>query len=225
MATNKRLTDLTDYTSVLPYDSELFGIYQPLIGWKSKRIKDRFDKGFQSNKRALLDRLKAQFTGLVAIRYDQDCQVHIELNPGALQAGALRSFDSILMDKIAEKLPTYQTLKSSDWSRVINGDSIEKIFAEFVVPAYSRFYSEHCRDQTPDRMFLIKGRSADAEHQRPLFINAFESQLHYESSLAGALLFLTEHRNFNELANLFYSVKDNAVAECVNDFETPGVRI
>ena len=32
MTTNKRITDLTDYTSVLPYASELFGVYQPMIG-------------------------------------------------------------------------------------------------------------------------------------------------------------------------------------------------
>ena len=67
MATNKRLTDLTDYTWVLPYDSEMFGIYQPLIGWKSKRIADRFDRGFQSDKHLLLERLKRQFTGLLNI--------------------------------------------------------------------------------------------------------------------------------------------------------------
>ncbi|MEA2781757.1 MAG: hypothetical protein QOK29_3301, partial [Rhodospirillaceae bacterium] len=37
MSANKRITDLTDYVSVLPYASELFGVYQPLIGWRSKR--------------------------------------------------------------------------------------------------------------------------------------------------------------------------------------------
>ncbi len=42
MATNKRLTDLTDYKSVLPYASEIFGVYQPLLGWKGKRNLDRF---------------------------------------------------------------------------------------------------------------------------------------------------------------------------------------
>ena len=36
----KRLTDLTSYDVVLPYASELFGVYQPLIGWKSKRAEE-----------------------------------------------------------------------------------------------------------------------------------------------------------------------------------------
>lgn len=42
MATNKRITDLTDYKSVLPYASEIFGVYQPLIGWKGRRNLKRF---------------------------------------------------------------------------------------------------------------------------------------------------------------------------------------
>jgi len=209
MATNKRLMDLIDYTSVLPYDSELFGIYQPLIGWKSKRIKDRFDKGFQSDKRSLLDKLRSQFTGLVTVRYDPDCQVRIEMSPGALQAGAMRSFDSLVMEKIAERLPPFGELRPDAWERAINRDRIDQIVREFVIPTYSSFYSEHCRGQNPDRVMYIAGRG-DTEDQRKLFLNAFESQLRYESSLAGALLFLTEHKNFDQLEDLFYSVKDNA---------------
>lgn len=210
MSTNKRLMDLIDYTSVLPYDSELFGIYQPLIGWKSKRIKDRFDKGFQSDKRSLLDKLRSQFTGLVTVRYDPDCQVRIEMSPGALQAGAMRSFDSLVMEKIAERLPPFGELRPDAWERAINRDRIDQIVREFVIPTYSSFYSEHCRGQNPDRVMYIAGRGADTEDQRKLFVNAFESQLRYESSLAGALLFLTEHKNFHQLEDLFYSVKDNA---------------
>ena len=47
MTTVKRITDLTSYTSVLPYASEMFGVYQPLLGWKSKRIEERFNEGFR----------------------------------------------------------------------------------------------------------------------------------------------------------------------------------
>jgi hypothetical protein len=33
MAAPKQLTDLIDSTAILPYVSELFGIYQPLLAW------------------------------------------------------------------------------------------------------------------------------------------------------------------------------------------------
>jgi hypothetical protein len=75
MATSKRITDLSDYTSVLPYASELLGIYQPLLGWKSKRINSRFNKGLEKDKMSLLNMLKQQFTGRVKVDYGDDCQM------------------------------------------------------------------------------------------------------------------------------------------------------
>src|SRR4029079_12889787 len=33
-----------DYKGVLPYASELFGICQPLLGWKSRIIQRRYDR-------------------------------------------------------------------------------------------------------------------------------------------------------------------------------------
>lgn len=211
MATNKRLTDLIDYTSVLPYASEMFGIYQPLIGWKSKRIARRFNQGFVNDKRAVLDSLKRHFSGVVDVQYDQNCQIRINLKPGALEAGKLKKFDSIVLEKIAEKLPPYDRYDSNVWSETITRDQIEVVFKEFVTPAYSAYYTEHCRGGDTNRLMSTSGRAADPESQRKLFLNAFESQLKYESSMAGALLFLTEHGNFTELSNIFYSVKNNSM--------------
>lgn len=41
MTTHRRITDLQAYRQVLPYASEIFGIYQPLLGWKSQRMVQR----------------------------------------------------------------------------------------------------------------------------------------------------------------------------------------
>ena len=37
--------NLADFQETLPYASELFGVYQPLLGWRSKMIQRRVDKG------------------------------------------------------------------------------------------------------------------------------------------------------------------------------------
>ena len=69
MTTVKRITDLTPYASVLPYASELFGVYQPLLGWKSRRIEKRFQAGLSSRTSASSsDRLTRQFAGVVTSR-------------------------------------------------------------------------------------------------------------------------------------------------------------
>ena len=36
---------MDQFKGTLPYASELFGIYQPLLGWKSKITAERYDDG------------------------------------------------------------------------------------------------------------------------------------------------------------------------------------
>lgn len=137
MTVVKRITDLTNYTTVLPYASELFGIYQPLIGWKSKRIIERYQKGLENDKAAILNRLKSRFAGLVDITYKDNSQVQIDLKPGALEAGKLRSFDSILLQQISQKLPDYSKYHPGVWNELITKDNINTILKKDVTKIYS----------------------------------------------------------------------------------------
>ncbi|MBT8069696.1 MAG: peptidoglycan-binding protein [Gammaproteobacteria bacterium] len=42
----RRIENFDSYKGILPYASEIFGVYQPLLGWKSRRINRRFRKAF-----------------------------------------------------------------------------------------------------------------------------------------------------------------------------------
>jgi hypothetical protein len=53
----ERLIDLSSYKRVLPYDSELFGVYQPMIGWKSRRKIVRIGSGVQLEHSQIQSRL------------------------------------------------------------------------------------------------------------------------------------------------------------------------
>jgi hypothetical protein len=217
MSSLKTLKQLIDFTTVRPYASELFGIYQPLLGWKSKRIERRFTQGFALDKQSVLTTLKNQFSGLVDIQYNPDCQLGIQIWPGALVTGQPRSFDSVVLDKVAALLPPHDRYEKDIWREVINRDQIEQIFREFVIPSYVSYYSEHCRSGSAGRATVMAGR-AGAAGQQQLFLKAFESQLRYESSVAGALLYMTDHNSFAELEKTFYNVKDNELqaAELTN---------
>ena len=105
MATVKRITDLGQYSGVLPYASEMFGIYQPLLGWKSKRIEERIAKGLSTDKAQILKNLEREITPSVSIKYDDAGQIQIEIAPGQLRSGARRSSDSVVLERIAESLP------------------------------------------------------------------------------------------------------------------------
>ena len=209
MTSVKRITDLSDYTTVLPYDSELFGIYQPLLGWKSKRIEARFRQGFERDRTSMLEKLKNAFTGLVDIQSKDNGQIEIALKPGAPHAGALRSFDSILLQQVAARLPPYDKYKPDVWPTLITQDLLQAILQKEVTPVYATAYADLFKGGTlggaaAPSLLRLDNRS-DA---RRLQEAAFERQLQYESALAGALLFLEKKRRFDVLFDVFYATKD-----------------
>lgn len=207
MASPKRLSDLIDYTAVLPYDSELFGIYQPLLGWKSRRIATRLEAGYDHDRRSLLERFGRQFSGLVDIVYGEGCDVKITLRPGAASAVGLRSFDSVLLEKLAGRLPPHDRLRPAIWQRLLGAAELEHIFAAEVAPVYADLYQQICKGQMAGRLEAItRSRMLEPERARA----SVENRLRYESSLAGALQYLAEQKAFATLADLFYTSKDNA---------------
>jgi hypothetical protein len=211
MPSNKRLADLTSYASVLPYDSEMFGVYQPLLGWRSQRTEERFQKGFAKDKAALLGRLKAEFTGLVDVSYAAN-KVDLSLRPGILSGGKARAYDSVLLDELAKKLPAEGGADASAWAQVITRDSVEALLKGEVAKAYAGAFSEVLKTSpssstTRARAAAAAGGAAADTRSR---LSGFEQQLQYESSVAGALLFLVQERQHAALQELFYSARDNA---------------
>src|SRR6478609_6136989 len=98
-----RMTTIDDYSrfkNVLPYASELFGVYQPLIGWKSKR------------------KLKRAVSGVVSIGVDTDGyvpNVDVTFDDLAARLGHVRpgrkrlgmpgeQNDSLFLECVAESL-------------------------------------------------------------------------------------------------------------------------
>lgn len=199
MTTNKRITDLTDYTAVLPYASEMFGVYQPLLGWRSKRSEERFLRGFLHDKPLLLEKLKTQFKGLVDVVYKDGTLVEIAIKPGALQVGKFRSFDSVVLEQLALKLPAEKVTKTSVWNDIINTASINTILKGSVSQTYSAAYPTFMKT-------AAAAASVDTGKQK---IAAFEGQLQYESSIAGAVLFLAETKNYEALNDIFYNTANN----------------
>src|ERR1700742_781771 len=118
MASNKKLTDLINYTTVLPYASELFGIYQPLLGWKSKRLTERFQKGFANDRRSLLNNLRMHFAAQVDVEYGKDCGVDIKMKPGMMASGKLKRFRSLLLKRISIELPPYEKYDTDIWPTI-----------------------------------------------------------------------------------------------------------
>ena len=211
MTTVKRIGDLTDYRAVLPYASELFGVYQPLLGWKSKRIGQRIAEGFENDRPQLIERLKRDYNAVVDIRYD-DNQLVFEIRPGVIAGGKFRNFDSIVLKKIAEKLPRFEELKPETWAATITFDIVQQILDRDVRDLYSHEYDELRKVREPYDLAL-RSRSAGGAVGYPspeVQRKAFEQQLRYESSIAGALLDLVKRKQHNILKELFYTTVDSS---------------
>lgn len=234
----KRITDLSNYTTVLPYSSELFGVYQPLIGWKSKRIMERFKKGLDNDKAKLLSRFKTSFAGLVDIRHKDNQQIELKLKPGALEAGKLRSYDSILLQQLAQKLPSYADYHPGIWSELITADTLQNIFKKEIAPVYTQVYADFIRSDNSilgsmpifsreeatatlhrganieeslhgaDTATLTRSTLFD-EQNKQIEIGSLMHQLQYESSVAGSLLYLVASRKHELLSEIFYTTKNN----------------
>lgn len=210
MATVKRITDLRPYSSVLPYASEMFGVYQPLLGWKSRRIQERLAQGYRNDRRSILDNLTRQFAGQAEVAYRDSNQVDIKISEGLLRAGALRAYDSVVLQAVAAALPPYPEYQPSVWSNVITRDRLDHILKTDVVKAYGAAYPEMRRaDGAPD---LLRSRAgASREGTSAAMGNAaFEEQLRYESAVVGALRLMTESKAHAALEEVFYASRDRA---------------
>lgn len=205
MPANKRLSELTDYTAVLPYASELFGVYQPLLGWKSKRIAARFDAGFARDRRRVLDAIATPLAPRAQVAYNVDGYPTIDLHAAERSGGQARRFDERILQLLADRLPPWDEFRPEAFDEVITRDAIEELFAREVVPAYEQLGFAATRGEGEFAEYANAART-DARIGRA----ALEERLARESQVAGAVLQLREAGQIAELESIFYAVKDDS---------------
>src|SRR5689334_7521089 len=135
MPTNQRITDLTDYSYVLPYASEMFGVYQPMIGWRSRRMARRYGV----DRQALLQSFASNYSGVADTSFSKtDCVADIKgIDIGTLALRRLiENDDSVLMQAIAARLPRDRPPAGEQWSEFINPDLLRKLLATDVSQRY-----------------------------------------------------------------------------------------
>jgi hypothetical protein len=210
MATVKRIADLGQYSGVLPYASEMFGIYQPLLGWKSKRIAERIERGLARDKAHIIRSLQREISPSISIQYDDSGQVHIELEVGELRAGVKRGFDSLVLERIGRSLPRYEDYEPSIWANHITSDLLDSILKTDVVTSYTRALAQ-LRELNPARRRLEESRGSPSSGLAPeVETSAFEKYLSYESQVAGMLQLLVDQGQHDTLRDLFYVSKDSS---------------
>jgi hypothetical protein len=235
MAANKRLQDLTDYKSVLPYASELFGVYQPLIGWKSARKIKRIKDAVHVENIALLARLGGNLASTAAIDFTND---HILRAPGLKPAGLagprLANHDSVVLRQIQSALKSEPKMPKSvgDWARLINAETLTNSLRTEVLDYYNKLSLEKVRqiadlpqeENESDQAFNLRKKLLVESSQGDI-----RTAVEDEAVIAGVLNLLLEKKRTNELASIFYThpeanaktAFDDVLRKTELDFEDP----
>lgn len=123
--------DFEKFKGTLPYASESFGIFQPLLGWKSKRTQDRMFAETRGNYAELVDRLKNRVVPNSEVFLETSIQIAGEI-------------DSLLARQIVSKLDLKNRPSVSEWQTIINSESIRKLVADAEVQ-----FNNYIQEKTP----------------------------------------------------------------------------
>lgn len=118
--------DFKKFTGTLPYASELFGVFQPLLGWKSKRTKNILEEESAKSYSILAELIKFRSfyyapTDSFSVRgvFDEDMAFHIA-----------DEIDSLLTRDIAKKLNPKKMPSDNEWRTIITHQSVAEHLAE-----------------------------------------------------------------------------------------------
>ncbi len=206
----KKISDLTKYKGVLPYASELFGVYQPLIGWKSARKAKRIQ--------AALNTAKSQFMQNLLKNYRPN--VHIEFAPNGsvlerkIEAGNVfknklnPQYESRLLQMISTSLLERDMLNVDDWKQLLSKEALgillkEKVFAQYQEATFSAIETIGSLNQMEgetDAVFMHRKATLVSEANSLLLSN-----LNKESVIAGLLIDWSSQGMNKPLQELFYS--------------------
>jgi hypothetical protein len=141
--------DFDKFKGSLPYASELYGVYQPLIGWKSRLMTRRFEAGINSlNRQFLLDlfpRFQPQFT--ISDFSGDNVQTKVRAFFNLEMASEAKTLSPLLNDassslvakKTIEKIETSGLDNPEAWVRFTSRDELANTLIEIQEDVQTEF--------------------------------------------------------------------------------------
>ena len=189
----KKISDLTKYKGILPYASELFGVYQPLLGWKSARKTKRIQTALNSAKTQFMQNLLKNYQPNVAIEFAPNGNVvQRKIEAGNLLKNKLNpQNESRLLQMISASLLERDMPDANDWKQVLSKEALtillkEKVFTQYQEITFSTIETINSLNQMEgeaDDEFVHRKASLMSEAN-----NLFLSNMNKESVIAGLLI-------------------------------------
>ncbi|MCA9931834.1 MAG: hypothetical protein KC419_25295 [Anaerolineales bacterium] len=212
----KQIKNLSKFTNTLPYASEIFGVYQPLLGWASRRSIQRIMKGFTIDRNALLNNLLRQTVPLHSTFFqEEDCVIEIEhISAGTLERNVPRQQKSFLLNLLREELPPRNQMSPDRWTDLVHPQRIEELLMDPVRVACMEDIRAYCD-------FYRENAAKYQEMKRPLTppTTYSKQRVDFESKIGGMLIYLLDNQLFDQFDILFYPKPYAYVDDLLNLFK------
>jgi hypothetical protein len=213
------MASLNDYKGTLPYASELFGIYQPLLGWRSQIIQRRYDRFRSSLYTEMAGRVLVGSAAPVLVRMTDGGNV-LSHGVGALSFDVsnlkpvdfTQSFEPYVSSSI-DSCVTRMIVKDlgpvppTDWRSIISLDRMEVLLNQLK----DLLSHPDQLQQRPDLKDYVDGFVGTYD-PRTGSQTIFQDLFAKECKVSGYLVFLSQHAASN-LTALFYRTPKSALLD------------
>ena len=188
-------TDLAQFEGSLPYASELYGLYRPLLGWRSRRTARRINAGLDAGRRRFLATILTELTPAYDVDGEDAREARFRIRPAVDRVSGsplvADGVDSLVGRKTIEAIGAENVQNQDAWRAETEPDRLaERLDA----------VSDAVREEVIDRVRSVTadGQGADsaAAHR------VLHAVLTRESMAAGALARLHEVEDGRHLRSL-----------------------
>ena len=188
--------DLEKFRGQYPYGSELFGVYQTLLGWRSARARNWFAKGYAVDRLRLSDAMFSRVRPDVEARPNADQVIEGIDRIGIGVANDDPKYPSKLIEALAEHIPDGRHLDEPQfWRDKLTDDRLMATLNRKVRKEAQQILE---RPAEPHEVFDRRAMSPVARSQKALQF------LEHESRIAGQLKLLRDAGATGELQRLFF---------------------
>jgi len=181
--------DFEKFTGALPYASELYGVYQPLLGWKSRLIMRRIAAGIDSFRRSFLIQYVPRFSPRIEFSrqtlHPREVQFHVGLAGESQRTSPLIAYatGSIIAKKALAAIEQDGVDHPEAWSKYTSADSLAEML---------KASTDDIRNEYAKRLeAVLQQRQGELSNNQQAQV--LTEILNRESIAAGALAFLHDN--------------------------------
>ncbi|HTN72548.1 MAG TPA: hypothetical protein VMO00_15820 [Methylomirabilota bacterium] len=204
--------DLSKFKGALPYDSQLYGIYQPLLGWKSGLQSIRLRKGLIWLRQSYLSDVTRLMAPNYSIRSAVSDSAEFDLgiaNPStANQAQGIAGIDAIVTQQVIAEVQKAGLDNPDSWKKYTSPDFLNKTLRSIHRQIQDEFLTRVRKQAMLVQTHPTLTREAGIEMPNTTILSSI---LQRESIAAGVFSRLNQENSPEQLMSIFHPISASFV--------------